>query len=75
MAFASEGVKVICYDIDEKAVKGINLGKVAVTNLEFWYGASMGEFVEKGLVKASVKIPCNMSRNRFAPGFCIIKKN
>lgn len=53
MAFASEGVKVTCYDISERAVEGINLGKVEVTNLEFWYGATMAEFVQKGLVKAT----------------------
>lgn len=53
MAFASEGVNVTCYDIDENTVKGINMGKIAVTNLEFWYGATMTEFVEKNLITAT----------------------
>ena len=53
MAFASEGVNAICYDIDERTVRGINMGKVEVTNLEFWFGTSMEEFVNKGLVKAT----------------------
>jgi UDPglucose 6-dehydrogenase len=53
MAFASEGVHVTCYDINENAVKMINAGQLAIANLELWFGATMDEFVEKGLVQAT----------------------
>jgi nucleotide sugar dehydrogenase len=53
MAFASEGVKVMCYDISKEAVAGIMRGQLAVANLEYWFGATMKEFVDKGLVEAT----------------------
>lgn len=53
MAFASEGVKVTCYDVNENAVKMINKGQLAIANLEYWFGATMAEFVEKGLIQAT----------------------
>lgn len=53
MAFASEGVRVTCYDVNEHAVKMINKGQLAIANLEYWFGATMAEFVEKGLIQAT----------------------
>jgi len=53
MAFASEGVHVTCYDINENAVRMINAGQLAIANLELWFGATMDEFIKKGLVQAT----------------------
>lgn len=53
MAFASEGVHVTCYDINDNAVRMINAGQLAIANLELWFGATMSEFVDKGLIQAT----------------------
>lgn len=52
MAFAGEGVKVLCYDINPKIAEEINRGHLGVANLEFWFGASMKDFTDRGLITA-----------------------
>ncbi|MGK7346158.1 MAG: UDP binding domain-containing protein [Candidatus Nitrospinota bacterium M3_3B_026] len=53
MAYASEGVKVICYDINPNVALDINRGVLGVTNLEYWFGATMKEFIDGGLIRAT----------------------
>jgi nucleotide sugar dehydrogenase len=53
MAFAAEGVPVVLTDVNPDAVGEINRGRLPVTNLEYWFGATMAEFVSQGLVRAT----------------------
>lgn len=53
MAYASEGAGVICYDVNPETVLEIKNGRLGVTNLEFWFGATIDEFVKKDLVHAT----------------------
>jgi nucleotide sugar dehydrogenase len=71
MAYASEGVRVTCYDINSDNVRGINMGKTAVTNLEFWFGATMTEFVEKGLIRATTDVKAMADENIKVHFVCI----
>ena len=49
MSFASEGVRVLCHDISEHKISELQKGRLGVTNLELWFGATMDEFVNKRL--------------------------
>jgi len=51
--FASKSIHCIGTDLDEQIVRDINLGKIAIPNLEYWIGFPTKPLVEAGLMTAT----------------------
>jgi len=50
VAFAQQGVRVVCYDTDRKVLENIQKGIITQPNLEFWIGISLKDLVDDGLI-------------------------
>lgn len=51
--FASNGIKCIGIDIDERKIKRINEGKFPEPNMEYWLGFGTSQLIEDGIIRAT----------------------